>query len=124
MPGGAAKLASLPDKPTKAILNQAINQLDEVDPYGGGRGTAIARDADRDLLRRQESSRYADKLEGLLADRRFQQSQAQNNFQLQMGQMNMNNRRLDMENSRSNRRDQREALAILCLLYTSDAADE
>ena len=113
MDGGAAKLASLPDNPTKAMLKKAVISLDKVDRYGGGRGTLIAAEKDRDFLRRQEASRYTDRLEGLLADRQFQQSQAQNNYQLQLGQMNMNNRRLDMENARSNRRDQREALALL-----------
>ena len=63
--------------------------------------------------RSKEQSRYLDLMEQNLANRQFQQSQAQNNFQLQMGQMGMNNRRLDMENARSNRRDQREALALI-----------
>jgi hypothetical protein len=63
--------------------------------------------------KRTEQSRYLDLMEQNLANRQFQQMQAQNNFQLQMGQMGMNNRRLDMENARSNRRDQREALALI-----------
>jgi hypothetical protein len=63
--------------------------------------------------KRTNQSRYLDLMEQNIANRQFQQMQSQNNFQLQMGQMGMNNRRLDMENARSNRRDQREALALI-----------
>lgn len=63
--------------------------------------------------RRIAAENRLDLLRADLADRQFQQAQAQNNFQLQMGQMNTNNRRLDIENARSNRRDQREALALI-----------
>ena len=108
-----AKLASMGDAPTTAMLRQAEVSLDKQDEYGGGRGTLIAADNRRIKADTKEQSRYLDLLESQLADRQFQQSQAQNNFQLQMGQMGMNNRRLDMENARSNRRDQREALALI-----------
>ena len=63
--------------------------------------------------RRIAAENRLDLLKADLADRQFQQAQAQNNFQLQMSQMNTNNRRLDIENARRNRRDQREALALI-----------
>lgn len=106
MPGGGAKLASMGDAPTTAILRQAKNSLDEQDKYGGGRGTLIAADT-------KEQSRYLDLLESQLADRQFQQMQAQNNFQLQMDQMGLNNRRLDMQDARAERKDKREMLGLL-----------
>ena len=113
MPGGGAKLASMGDAPTTAKLREAQNSLDEQDKYGGGRGTLIAADSRRIKAEAKEQSRYLDLLESQLADRRFQQMQAQNNFQLQMDQMGLNNRRLDMQDARAERKDKREMLGLL-----------
>ena len=112
-------LQQLGEKPNIAQINSALASAKNTDPLGPRQSQATANQyalEDRGIAaegRRQEQSRYLDLLEAQLADRQFQQSQAQNNFQLQMGQMNTNNRRLDMENARSNRRDQREVLALI-----------
>jgi len=112
MPYGVELAAGLGEDPTVGQYNQAIQQASEKDPYGA-RGSLIEADKRRNKNETKEQSRYLDLMEQQLANRQFQQSQAQNNFQLQMGQMGMNNRRLDIENARSNRRDQREALALI-----------
>ena len=106
MPGGPSKIIALGDSPTTAMLRQAFTNLDIDDKYGGGRGTLMARD-------KQEESRYIDLQEAQLAQRRFDQMQAQNNFQLQMDQMGLNNRRLDMQDARAERKDKREMLGLL-----------
>jgi len=106
MPGGPAKIIELGESPTTAMLRQAATDLDIEDKYGGGRGTLMARD-------KQQQSRYIDTLNRDLANRQLEQMTAQNNFDLQMGQLGMNNRRLDMENARRNRSDQRATLELL-----------
>ena len=63
--------------------------------------------------RRTEDRDRLDILESRLADRQFQQIQSQNNFQLQMDQLGLANRRYDMEAARNERRDRRETLGIL-----------
>jgi hypothetical protein len=63
--------------------------------------------------RRVANTDRMDILESRLADRQFQQIQSQNNFQLQMDQLGLANRRYDMEAARNERRDRRETLGIL-----------
>ena len=63
--------------------------------------------------RRVANTDRLDLLESRLADRQFQQIQSQNNFQLQMDQLGLANRRYDMESARNERRDRRETLGIL-----------
>lgn len=63
--------------------------------------------------RRVANTDRLDILQSNLADRQFQQIQSQNNFQLQMDQLGLANRRYDMEAARNERRDRRETLSIL-----------
>jgi hypothetical protein len=79
-------------------------QEDSTIRYGLRENVEARRVADRDRL---------DILESRLADRQFQQIQSQNNFQLQMDQLGLANRRYDMEAARNERRDRRETLGIL-----------
>ena len=105
-------LQQLGEKPNIAQINSALASAKNTDPLGVRQTQATANQYALEDRRIAAQGRL-DLLEAQLANRQFQQSQAQNNFQLQMGQMGMNNRRLDMENARSNRRDQREALALI-----------
>tara|TARA_B100001094_G_scaffold323202_1_gene373644 strand:+ start:575 stop:1390 length:816 start_codon:yes stop_codon:yes gene_type:complete len=98
-------LQQLGEKPNIAQINSALASAKNTDPLGA----RMLAQSDR----AREQSRYLDLQEANLAQRRFDQMQAQNNFQLQMDQMGLNNRRYDMEAARSERRDKREMLALL-----------
>ncbi len=98
-------LLQLGGKPNIAQINSALANAKNTDPLGA----RMLAQSDR----AREQSRYIDLQEAQLAQRRFDQMQAQNNFQLQMDQMGLNNRRLDMQDARGERKDKREMLALL-----------
>jgi len=104
--------ANYPGLDVDGLLGKSSYELDAA-------GTKFAKDqpdSPQSIARRAEErndSRYIDTLEAQLAERQLQRTQAQNNFQLQMSQAGLNNRRYDLEAARSERRDKREMLALL-----------
>lgn len=104
--------ANYPDLNVEGLLGKSSYELDAAgekfrqNQFGSPEARARRAEA-------RGESRYLDLQEANLAQRRFDTMQAQNNFQLQMDQMGLNNRRYDMEAARSERKDKREMLGIL-----------
>lgn len=104
--------ADYPDLAVDGLLGKSSYELDAA----GEKFRKNQFDSPEARARRTEErgeSRYLDLQEAQLAQRRFDQMQAQNNFQLQMDQMGLNNRRLDMQDARAERKDKREMLGLL-----------
>jgi hypothetical protein len=104
--------ANYPDLPIGGLIGKSSY---EIDAAGTKHGKTLFDSPEATTKRAEErsDSRYIDTLEAQLAERQLQRTQAQNNFQLQMGQAGLNNRRYDLEAARSERRDKREMLAVL-----------
>lgn len=101
-----------PDLPVGELLGKSSYEIDAA----GEKFRKTQFDSPEATSKRVEetnNSRYIDTLEAQLAERQLQRTQAQNNFQLQMSQAGLNNRRYDLEAARSERRDKREMLALL-----------
>ena len=104
--------ANYPDLPVGGLIGKSSYEIDAA----GEKFRKTQFDSPEATSKRVEAtnnSRYIDTLEAQLAERQLQRTQAQNNFQLQMSQAGLNNRRYDLEAARSERRDKREMLALL-----------